>query len=57
MNIDDINDLLAAVANKEREQRIAEEYYDMISAIDDQYFAMMLADQADLDAMQFGMAA
>lgn len=54
MNIDMINDIMAAYSEEQRELRIAAEYYDMMEAITDQYYAQM---SADLDAIQYGMAA
>ena len=54
MNLDYVNDLLAMASEESRDARITNEYHMMLWELNDRYFAEM---QADLDAMDFGMAA
>ena len=51
VTVEQVNTLLAQVANEERERRIETEYNNMVDELHQQYFAMM---QADIDAGYLG---
>ena len=44
MNLDQINDMLAQAAEENYQERLNEEYLDMMHLLNDQCFAMMMLD-------------